>query len=185
MAPAVADRIVTADELLEHPEWGRCELVAGKVVFMSPAGAWHGEIAGEIFAAIPAHAKAHNLGKAYTAEAGFLVTRDPDTVRAPDAMFLSKARVPAGGSPDGYLLIPPDLAVEVVSPTDSFSDVTAKAESYIAAGTRLVWVVDPKTLRAYVYRLGRDVRSLDQSQSLEGEDVLPGFALKLADIFRK
>jgi Uma2 family endonuclease len=179
---AVADRLVTADELLQHPEWNPCELVAGKVVFMSPAGYEHGDVAGTIAGLLFAYARGKRLGRTLTAEAGFLLTRNPDTVRAPDVMFVAEGRAPKMNR-QRFLETPPDLAVEVISPTDAFSDVTAKAEEYVAAGVRMVWVVDPQTRRAYVFRPGQPVRSFSEKESLPGEDVLPGFELPLSELF--
>ena len=177
-----AEALVTADELLAHPEWNPCELVNGKVVFGSPAGWGHGDVAGIIAGLLFAYAREKNAGRVLTAEAGFILHRDPDTVRAPDVMFVAKERIPAG-SPKGFLPVPPDLAVEIVSPSDKFSDVTAKAEEYIAAGVRMVWVVDPQTHRAYIFRSNQAVRSLMEKESLPGEDVLPGFELPLRELF--
>jgi Uma2 family endonuclease len=181
---AVAKELVTANELFEHPEWNPCELVNGKVVAMSPAGGRHGDVAGIIAGLLFAYARGKNAGRVLIAEAGFLLRRNPDTVRAPDVMFVSNERLP-DGVPEGFLPIPPDLAVEIVSPTDKFSDITAKAEEYAAAGVRMVWVVDPQTRRAYVFRPGQAVRSLVETQSLPGEEVLPGFELPLKELFRK
>jgi Uma2 family endonuclease len=181
---AVADRLVTADELFEHPEWGRCELRAGRVAFMSPAGAEHGEIAGIIFGEIYIFVRSGRLGRVLTAKTGFIVSRNPDTVRAPDVMFLSERRVPTAGIPKHYLTIPPDLAVEVVSPNDTFSELTEKAESYIKAGVKLVWIVDPQTRRAHVYRAGKAMQTFTAAESLSGEEVLPGFELALNEVLK-
>jgi Uma2 family endonuclease len=183
-AAAIADRLVTAEELYEHPEWGRCELHSGRVKFMSPAGAEHGSIAIKIALRLGAFIEKHGLGELFAAETGFFVTRNPDTVAAPDVMFLSKGRIPAGGIPKQYLPIAPDLAVEVVSPFDRFSELTEKAESYIRAGVKLVWIVDPQTRRAHVYRPGKAMQTLTTDQSLSGEEVLPGFELALNEILK-
>jgi len=181
---AVAERLITAEELLEHPEWEPCELVRGKVVYMSLPGGEHGEIAGLIFGLLFVHVRANDSGKVYAAETGFIFSRNPDTVLGPDVMFFSKRRLPEGGSPKGYFAVPPDLAVEVVSPSDRFSKVMKKAQSYIAAGVRLVWVVDPETRQAHVFRPGKPVAIVEAHESLSGEDVLPGFTLPLSEIFR-
>lgn len=180
-APPV-DRPVTPEELYANPQWGRCELVKGRVIQMSPAGHFHGQYGADILFYITQHVKARKLGRVYTAETGFMFP-DGKTVRAPDVMFLSAARVPPDLPFDGFLPVAPDLAVEVVSPADSFNEVTAKAESYLAVGVKLVWVVDPLGRRVYVYRPGDTVRRLDSSATLGGEDVLPGFALPVKALF--
>ena len=98
-------------------------------------------------------------------------------------MFASAARIPADMPQRSYLPFAPDFAIEVVSWDDSFKDVTEKAESFIAAGVKLVWVVEPLDKRVYIFRPGRDVEHVDSSGTLRGEDVLPGFELPVAAIF--
>jgi Uma2 family endonuclease len=181
---ATPQTVITAEELLEHPEWNPCELVRGKVRAMSPTGYSHGDVAGVIAGMVFMYARGRKAGRVLTAEAGFILSRNPDTVRAPDVMFVAEERMPKG-APGGYLPIPPDLAVEVVSPNDQFSDITAKAEEYLAAGVRLVWVVDPQTRHAYVFRPGQPVRSLSEKEALSGEDVLPDFQLPLSEVFSR
>ena len=180
----IADRQITAQELFEHPEWESFELVRGRLVFRKLNSAQHGWIAGNVFAALYNFVRAIDAGVVFMTNTGVILERDPDTVRGPDGMFLSKHRIPSDGIPEGYLTSAPDLAFEIVSPEDRFSELTEKVESYLAAGTRLVWVIDPNTERAHVFQQGRNVISLDHSQPLSGEDVLPGFLLKVADIYR-
>lgn len=183
---ATAPALMTAEELLARSsELGRCELINGELRRMSPAGAYHGDIAGEVFAQIYLFLKKKKLGKVFAAETGFILSRKPDTVRAPDVMFLAKSRVPKNGIPDGFLPIAPDLAVEVVSPDDRFSEVTEKADSYLKAGVKLVWVIEPRARKAFVFRKSKDVVHLNEKDALSGEDVLPGFALPLAELFEE
>src|SRR5215218_2442731 len=112
---ALTEKLVTADELLAMGDIGRCELIYGELVMMSPAGAEHGVIAGRLFLAISQHVEATGLGLAFAAETGFKLSSDPDLVRAPDASFVTKARIGAS-LPKGFFPGSPDLAVEVVSP---------------------------------------------------------------------
>jgi Uma2 family endonuclease len=177
------EALVTAKELFEHPEWNPCELVRGKVTRMSPAGGKHGLVALRIGAAIDGFARPRKLGDVFAAETGFYIEHDPDTIRAPDVSFLSRERIPVGGIPDEFIPIVPDLAVEVLSPSDTWKEVDRKAAEYLRAGVRLVWGVEPRTRCARVYRSGRAVLELTESQALIGEDVLPGFELELCDIF--
>jgi Uma2 family endonuclease len=181
---AIAERLVTAEELLDHPEWNPCELVRGEVVHMSPANAKHGQIAIRITRKLLAYVDAKDAGELFAAETGFVLERNPDTVRGPDIMFLAKKRIPRGGIRSEFLPVPPDLAVEVVSPSDPFSEVMKKAQSYTAAGVRLVWVVDPQTRQAHVFQPGKPMATLSAQDSLSGEDVLPDFSLPLAEVFR-
>jgi Uma2 family endonuclease len=183
---ATAPALMTAEELLARSsELGRCELINGELRRMSPAGAYHGDVALEISGHLYVFVKKKRLGKIFAAETGFILSRKPDTVRAPDVMFLAKSRVPKNGIPDGFLPIAPDLAVEVVSPDDRFSEVTEKANSYLRAGVKLVWVVEPRARQAFVFQNGKDVLHLNANDALTGEDVLPGFTLPLAKLFER
>lgn len=103
-------------------------------------------------------------------------------MRAPDASFVAAARMPRQVSA-GFFPGPPDLAVEVVSPGDSYSDVHEKALSWLAHGTRAVWVVDPGARRVTVYRSPGDVRALAADETLTGDDVVPGFAIPVHALF--
>src|SRR2546421_8543374 len=126
----VATRPITADELLAMGDIGRCELVRGEIVRMPPAGAEHGDVALEIAFRIKAHVKANQLGKVYAAETGFTIARDPDTTRGADVAFVRKDRVPPGRL-RGFFPGAPDLAVEVVSPSDRLTEVAAKVDEWL------------------------------------------------------
>ena len=140
-------------------------------------------LAGEIFGLSRDFVKPRNLGKVFAAETGFFIERDPDTVRAPDVSFLAKERIPSNGISAAFVPVVPDLAVEVKSPSDTWRDLDKKAIEFVEAGVRLVWVVDPSTKTARSYRAGRDVLECDVSKIIPGEDVLPGFELKMKDLF--
>lgn len=114
---------------------------------------------------------------------GFVLQRNPDTVRAPDISFVAKDRIPVTGIPKTYWPFAPDLAIEIVSPSDRFDDVQAKVAAYLSASTRLVWVVDPARHEVFVYRAPRDVRVLGEEDELTGEDVIPGFRSAVQRIF--
>ena len=136
----------TAEDLLAMAANGdgrRYELVRGELQEMVPSGGTHGKIAFSIASIIAAHIRGRDIGEGFTAEAGFVTGRDPDSVRAPDVAFVSKERLPPSGVPQGFVEAAPDLAVEVVSPSDSAAAVQAKIEEYFAAGCRLAWVVYP------------------------------------------
>ncbi len=150
---------------------------------MPPTGMQHGQIASRLNQRLAAYVEIHNLGVVFTAEAGFRLTQHPDTVRAPDVAFIARGRIPAEGVPTGYWPGAPDLAVEVVSPSDRFDDVIEKVAEYLAAGTRLVWVIQPRTHTVTVYRASGEVRLLRGHEELSGEDVIPGFACPVSALF--
>jgi len=178
-----ADRLITAEEFGRHPEWGPCELIKGKVVPLTVPKPRHGDISFEVAFRIGLFVRERKLGKVFTNDSGMLIERNPDTVRGPDVGFLSASRLPK--NLDEYLEVPFDLCVEVVSPTDAWSEVTEKVDMYLAAGVVLVWVLDPQKKSAHIFRKGREALVVDERGSLGGEDVLPGFTLQLSDIFPK
>jgi Uma2 family endonuclease len=175
---------MTAEQLLELPDDGyRHELVQGELQTMAPAGGQHGQIALTIGGLVWNHVRQHSLGRCYAAETGFVLRRDPDTVRAPDLAFVASARL-SGGPSSGFLDEVPDLVVEVVSPSDRASDVTEKALTWLDHGVRLVWVIDPRARLVTVHRPG-DVIGLVRGEQavLDGADVLPGFRVSLDELF--
>jgi len=176
----VDTRLITAEELLAMPRGGqRYELVDGELIAMSPSGADHGDIALTIGAHLKQHVHSHRLGKAYAAETGFLIGRNPDTVRAPDAAFVRNERVVRVAT---FFPGPPDLAVEVLSPSDTASEVESKVRQWLDAGTRMVVVVDPETQTATVHT-PLTTRRLAIDDTLDGGDVVPGWSLPLREVF--
>ena len=159
------------------------ELVRGHLVRLTPAGMEHGRIAGRLVVEVGAYARAHGLGSVYAAETGYVLFRDPDTVRAPDVAFGSREREAAVRGHRGFFPGAPDLAVDVRSPDETLAQLAAKAGEYLAAGARLVWVVDPPADVVYAYVAGEEPRRLSGRDVLTGGDVLPGFALPLAQLF--
>ena len=158
-------------------------MVKGKVYEMPPAGARHGNVAMQIGILLGGFVRANNLGRTFAAETGFILRRGPDTVRAPDASFVARDRLTSGELPTGFLEMAPDLAVEVVSPDDSRREIREKSESWIQAGTRLVWVIDPASRSATVYSSNGDVREVEEDGILDGEDSVPGFACSPSELF--
>ena len=175
---------LTAEELLRLSTTGsRYELVKGELFEMPPAGGRHGGVAMQIGALLNAYVRAHSLGQVFAAETGFILRRDPDTVRAPDAAFVAKDRLPAGELPPGYLEMVPDLAVEVVSPGDSAREVREKVADWMRAGVRLLWAIDPATRSVTVYRSTDDFSVLSEDDTLDGGQVIPGFSAAINDLF--
>lgn len=176
--------LLTAEELLCLPDNGlRQELVEGELYEMPPAGAEHGNVAMIIAFFIASYVRTNQLGRAFVAETGFILGRGPDTVRAPDASFVSKDRLPIDALPRGYLELAPDLAVEVTSPSDSAREVQEKTDSWLASGTLEVWVVSPRQRTVTVHRIGQPPTVIDEHSTLTSGDLLPGFTLSVAELF--
>lgn len=182
---AVETKLVTAEELLKMPADGfRYELVAGELRRMPPAGHNHGRVGMELAAPLGQHVKSRNLGSVYLAETGFLLRREPDTVRAPDVAFVRRERVEQVGEATGYWPGTPDLAVEITSPGDTISEVEEKVKEWLQYGTRLVWMVSPKLRTVTVYRSLTDIEILTEKDTLDGGAVVPGFQIEVAELFR-
>ena len=177
-------KLFTAEDLLCLSATGRrLELVKGKVYEMAPAGGRHGHAANRAAVRLTVYVDAAGLGHIFTAETGFLIHIDPDTVRAPDVSFVSISRLALNDIPDGYIGLAPDLVVEVVSPNDRRREVREKVEEWLNASVRLVWVLYPATHSAIVYRSLNDVTHLAADDFLDGADVVPGFTCRLAELF--
>jgi Uma2 family endonuclease len=175
--------VTTVEQLLELHEPGFShELVRGELRRMSNAGWWHGAIAAAIGDYLYTHVRTRRLGIAFAAETGFVLARNPDTVRSPDASFVRTGRLPTTPGP-GLFVGAPDLAVEVTSPSDTFTAVHEKALDWLAHGAREVWVVEADTRTLRVYRPGGAMQFLATTDTLRGGDVLPGFEVPVADLF--
>ena len=168
---------MTLEEFLENDLEGY-EYVKGELVPMPPTSMEHGEISSNVILHLSLHVFEHQLGRLYTAGTTFHLG---DRVVKPDVAFVLTERLPENrrkGSP-----IPPDLAIEVVSPTDKHYDVTKKALAYLRSGTRLVWVIEPVAKTVMVYRSETDSTVLNYEDTLTGEDVVEGFACPVAQLF--
>ena len=122
------------------------------------------------------------MGAVYAAETGFLLSREPDTVRAPDVAFVRQDRLENVGNVKGYLPLAPDLVVEVVSPNDRFTAVETKAHTWLDAGAQMVVVVDPGTRTVRVYRTMESIAILRETDQLDASDVVPGWTFPVADL---
>jgi Uma2 family endonuclease len=180
-----ASAITTAEQLLAAGDIGRCELVHGELVMMPPAGFDHGRIASNLTLLLGGFVREKKLGVITAAETGFIISRNPDTVRAPDVGLVRKERL-ADAPGKGFFPGPPDVAVEVLSPDDSAADVLAKVHDWLAAGTSQVWLVDPRhrTISIHRRRGGEEsVRTFGEQETITATDPLAGFSLKVADVF--
>lgn len=181
---ATTVKLVTAEELwqmAEPADGSRCELLEGELIEMTPAGARHGRTTLAVGTVLFTFVNEKGLGHVVSNDTGIFIEKDPDTVLAPDLAYWSGQRLPQ--LPDGFVEIPPDLAVEVVSPGDSQSYVHRKVLHYLDHGVSLVWVVDPKTRTVTVYRSRRDVCILGETEEIAGGDVLPGFSCRVGQFF--
>ncbi len=183
---AVQERRYTADalwELSQGEDAKHYELDEGELVEMSPTGDAHGVVANWIAFLITAYVDAHDLGEVTAAETGFILSTNPDVVRAPDVAFIAKARLtPITGK---FYPFAPDQAVEVVSPGDTAHQIRRKTAQFLHAGTRLIWVVYPEQRLVDVYRPDHGIASYENVGTLDGFDVLPGLNLDLKDVFKK
>ncbi|MBI3928402.1 MAG: Uma2 family endonuclease [Armatimonadetes bacterium] len=158
------------------------ELVRGRLVEVTPPGGEHGEIASNVVLVLKSYVRGRDIGKVVV-ESGFYLERDPDTVRAPDISFYSRGRIARDGLSRGYLEVPPDLAVEIVSPHDRSEDVEQRVHEFFSAGVRRVWVLYPRTRTLHVFQSEARVEVLDQESLLADPELLPGLEVRVADFF--
>ena len=176
--------LCTADELFGMPDDGfRYELVRGELIKMAPAGSQHGRMAINAAFDLKAFVTANDLGTVFAAETGFKIASNPDTVRAPDVAFVAKARADAVGDITGYWPGAPDLAIEVLSPSDRFSEVEEKVFEWLDAGTKLVLVVNPRKRTVTAYRSRSSIRVYAEDEMLDASDAVPGWILTVARVF--
>jgi len=164
------------------PEEGRCELVAGTLVREPPPGGTHGGIAVDVAALLHPFVRERRLGRVFV-ETGYVLAHDPDTVRGPDVSFVSADRLATGDLRGPYLVGAPDLAVEIVSPSDGWRQVAAKVAEYLGAGGGAVWVIDPGRQTVTTHLPDRPPVTLGRGETLHGDPYLPGLRLPVADLF--
>jgi Uma2 family endonuclease len=175
---------MTVEELYALPDDGRhYELVCGLLVSEPLPGGRHGRIAARIAAVLDGHVRGQRIGVVLTCDTGFILHRAPDTMRGPDVAFVRRERYAALEDESKAIPGPPDLAVEVLSPSNGPAEVRAKVADDLAAGALLVWVVDPETETVASYRKLLEPRVTGREGVLGGADVLPGLELPVADIF--
>ena len=181
---ATVSQWITAEEFFSMPVDGmRHELVRGELLTMPPAGFEHGTVTVNIAMPLHNHVKRMQQGIIVAAETGFVLKKGPDTVRAPDVGFVSRERLERIGIPKNFFPEAPDAAVEVLSPGDTVNEVDEKVQEWIAAGTKLVWVVNPRQKTVTVYRPDAKPVILTATDYLDGGDVIPGFRILVSDIF--
>jgi Uma2 family endonuclease len=177
------DRPITGEELARMGDVGRCELVDGRIVPMSPTGCRHGEIEARIAEALAAFVRPRKLGRVLTGEVGLYTRRGPDRVRGADILFISNATYARRTPGMAFLDVAPELVVEVLSPDDRAVDVNQKLREYFAIGVGEVWVADPEARSVSTYRSPTDIREFRERDRLSGEGALREFEMRVADIF--
>ena len=168
---------MTLEDFLESDLEGY-EYMKGVLIPMPPTSGEHGEISSNVQWYLYSHVRENQLGRVYTSDTGF---RIGERVLMPDIAFVSSARLPDDRRK--AFSIPPDLAAEIVSPTDIQYRVIEKAFTYLDAGTRLVWVIEPVAKTVTVYRSKTDIKTLTCEDTLTGEDVVEGFSCQVAQLF--
>ncbi|MFI5276584.1 MAG: Uma2 family endonuclease [Ktedonobacterales bacterium] len=177
-------RLLTAEEFAALPLGEmRSELIEGVLHTMPPTFEDHSEFTARLTIILGHFVLTHDLGTMYAAETGFLIARNPDTVRAPDIAFTRKERVSSDSPAPRWVPVIPDLVVEVASSGDRPGELRQKAAMWLEAGVRLVWVALPAQQVIEVYRAGQPVTMLDAGATLDGSDVVPGFSTPVAAIF--
>lgn len=175
--------LVEPEDLLAMPDGDRYELIDG-IPREKPMGAQSEEIGGLLLTQINVFIRPRKLGRAYPSQTGFqCFPGDPKLVRLPDTSFVAAGRLPGDQSPEGYIKVAPDLAVEVVSPNELYEEVEAKVADYRSAGVKLIWVVSPKSRTVLIRRPDGTCAEVGEAGQLSGEDVIPGFACPVAELF--
>jgi Uma2 family endonuclease len=160
------------------------ELDDGRLIIMAPPGDVHGAVELNIGTELKVQGERRGLGKARAGEVAVILRRDPDRVVGADALFVANSSLPIRLSREGYLETIPDLVVEVRSPNDTLASLVRKAQEYLRAGARVVWVADPAAQTVTAHRSGQEPQVFAATGTLTVEDVIPGFQVLVQDLFR-
>ena len=177
---STAQTLITVEEFWEMDFDGPVELVRGEIVEMPRPNTWHGYCCNKAGHYLQVWNDDDRYGFIISNDSGVLTERDPDTLRGPDVYFIRRERLPQGTLPEKWIEVAPDLAVEVLSPTDSWRDLWDKVHEYFALGVREVWVIDPRKRKLHVMRADDEPRILEDGETLESDDVLPGFSCEVS-----
>lgn len=170
-------------ERMDSDEAERYELFAGILREVEPMGGRHGEIGVEFVGPLYGYLRSNRIGRIYTEGTHFVVLRNPDVVLMPDVAFVRAERLPPEDVREGFMPLAPDLAVEILSPSNRLTEMAEKVDLYLRGGVRLVWVVQPRRRSVVVHAPGQEPQTLHEFETLDGGDILPGFRLPVADIF--
>ena len=177
-------RLFTVEDIEQDPPEGEWELIDGELVPMTPSGPDSSSLGHRIGWIVGNFVYANDLGLITAADGGYVLFPDKSTIRVPDVGFTRKDRLPPEGERHKFPRSAPDLAIEVLSPSDRAGDIIAKIGMYQEAGVRLIWVVDPPPKTITVIAAGRPTVVLKPGDTLDGGDVLPGFSVSVSEIFR-
>jgi Uma2 family endonuclease len=178
-----AQQLITAGEFEQLPIDGPADLVRGEVVTMPPPGVAHGRVCLNVGFLLEQWNRQAGLGTVATNDTGVITERNPDTVRGCDVTFIRWDRLQNRTLPSGAFAVPPDLAAEVLSPSDRWGDVQIKIEEYLAAGVSEVWIIDPEERAVWVCQRGSSPQRREANDDLTSPSVLPGFSCRVADFF--
>jgi Uma2 family endonuclease len=172
---------ITGEEFLAMGDIGSCELIDGRIVYMSPAGDEHGIIESNLAFELKQFARQHKRGRVMTGEVGIYIRRNPDRVRGADVILVSYEKLP---KPTGkFLDVAPELAVEIMSPNDRWEEVREKIRDYFSIGIEQVWIVEPGNRKLLVYHSNTDLQEFGEGDTIEGEGILAGFTLNIDTLF--
>lgn len=174
---------VTLEQLERMGDIGPCDLIAGRIVPLSPTGDEHGSVELNVASALRAFVRARKLGYVRVGEVGVVTGRRPDTVRGADVLYISNERYARRKRRTGYLDVAPELIAEVLSPSDRPGELSLKLAEYFGAGVVVVWVLDPAAHTVRVHGTASQFVELREGDTLTAEDILPGFAVPVADLF--
>ena len=172
---------MSADDFEASPFAETHELIRGELYPIMPAGTLHGVITSRLSTYLSFFVMENNLGEITATETGFKLVNQSNV--GADIGFIGKEKLAKFGIPDSFFPTAPDLAVEVISPSNSSEEISTKVEDYLSSGSRLVWIVYPKRKVVVVYRQTNTVSFLHETDELDGEDVLPDFKLPITKIF--
>jgi Uma2 family endonuclease len=179
---STAQALITAEQFWEMDFDVPVELVRGEIVEMTRPNTWHGYVCACVVHALKLWNANDQYGYVISNDSGVLTERDPDTMRGPDVYFIRRERLPEGNLPERWIEVPPDLAVEVFSPSDRWRDLWEKIHEYFVLGVSGVWVIDPRKREVHIMKPDGSPQILDQTQTLESPDVLAGFSCPLVSL---
>jgi len=173
---------MTGEELFTTGDIGRSELIRGELIRMSPTGYLHGMVESRFGAVLHNSVTQHHLGEVLVGEVGIYTSRNPDTVRGADVIYISNERLSQVKS-KSYLDVAPELIVEVLSPRDRWTDVNEKLSEYFGIGVRIIWIVDPRRRQVFVYESATRSECLTADKELSEGEILPGFRVRVSELF--
>lgn len=180
----ISTSLLTATDLWNMPGHGEgYELVLGELRTMAPSGCEHSSIGADLITTLNSFVRSRKLGKITGGDGGYVLRKNPDTVRAPDIGFIQADRLPNGKPTQEYFPGAPDLAVEIISPHDVYAEVEDKVKEFLEAGTRIVWLINPRRKSITIFRADNSITALRTTDTLSGEDVIPGFSLPVTEVF--